>query len=74
MHTSYVITRTKNPVLDSPVMNLRDKLVISICDSEDHSVTQTGRASVYLRCSIHDSQYCQCDLEVAWRAGCFSSV
>lgn len=25
-----------------PVMNLRDKLVISICDSEDHSVTQTA--------------------------------
>lgn len=25
------------------MINLRDKLVISICDSEDHPVTQTGR-------------------------------
>ncbi|KAG0565954.1 hypothetical protein KC19_7G026600 [Ceratodon purpureus] len=29
-----------------PVMNLRDKLVISICNSEDHSVTQTAAIEI----------------------------
>jgi len=33
--------------VDSPVMNLRDKLLICICDSEDHSVTQNGRVSLF---------------------------
>ena len=45
--------------------NLRDKLVISICDNEDHSVTQTGGLSftffvVTLSHTIID------DFELAW--------
>lgn len=54
-------------VLGSPVMNLRDKLVISICDSEDRFVTQTGGPS-FLAPKLMLSQIFLYNLELNWIA------